>query len=136
MYFPAAQLSHSGYNIFRKDRNRNGGGIIIYNKSELAVRRRSKYENSQCESIVLERSFGESKWVYVAAYNTPSLPNTTFKTSFTRMLEDLIADYDNIFVMGDLNFALFAKNLKGSHSTNKHNGFIRFRKFCKRSHMF
>ena len=128
MSFPDAQFSHPGYNIFRKDRNRNGGGIIIYNKSELAVRRRSKYEKSQCESIVLERSFGKSKWVYVAAYKTPSLPDT-------RMLEYLIADYDNKIVMGDLHFDLFTKHLKESHCTSKHNGFIRFRKFGKISHM-
>ena len=29
MSFPDAQFSHPGYNIFRKDRNRYGGEIII-----------------------------------------------------------------------------------------------------------
>ena len=74
--------------------------------SDLAVRRRAKYENSQCESIVLEISFGKEKWAYSAAYKPPSLPDKTFTTNFTSKLEDLTADYDNMIVMGDLNFDL------------------------------
>ena len=78
------------------------------------MRRRATYENSQCESIVLEILFGKAKWVYAAAYKPPSLPDRTFTTSFTRMLEDLTADYDNIILMGDLNFDLLRNTSKNS----------------------
>ena len=96
------------------------------------MRKRAKYENSQCESIVLDISFGKAKWVYAAVYKPPSLPDTTFTTSFIRMLEDLKADYDNIIVMGDLNFYLLRDTSKNPIALIN----IRARKFGKRSHMF
>ena len=38
--FPTAQFHHPGYAIYRKDRTKNGRGIIVYVRSELPVRRR------------------------------------------------------------------------------------------------
>ena len=56
--------------------------------------------------------FSKAKWVYAAAYKPHSLPDTTFTTSFTRILEDLTADYGNIFVMGEQNFDLLRNTSK------------------------
>ena len=47
--FLTAQFHHPEYAIYRKDRTKNGGGIIVYVRSELPVRRREKKRKQQEE---------------------------------------------------------------------------------------
>ena len=59
--YPTAQFDHPGYNIYRKDRNKNGGGILVYTRAELPIRRLVNIEPTNIEGIVLEATFGKTK---------------------------------------------------------------------------
>ena len=44
----------SGYQLFRKDRNRNGGGVAIYCRNELVPVELLKLKNPELESIYIK----------------------------------------------------------------------------------
>ena len=54
--FPDAQFHIEGYQYpaFRKDRNKNGGGKIVYVKEGLIAKRILEYENINIETICIE----------------------------------------------------------------------------------
>ena len=59
----------SGYLIFRNDRNRNGGGILVYVSDKLTVRQLSLCENDNTESLWLSVSYCNKN--IVASYYQP-----------------------------------------------------------------
>lgn len=67
------------FNMHRKDRNAHGGGIIVWCRNDLAVRRRPDLETEHIESIVLETHIGKSKWFMIHAYKPPRLTSSTFE---------------------------------------------------------
>ena len=48
------EINISGYQLFRKDRNRNGGGVAIYCRDELAPVELLKLKNPELESIYIK----------------------------------------------------------------------------------
>ena len=63
--YPTAQFDHPGYNIYRKERSKNGGGILVYTRAELPIRRLVNIEPTNIEGIVLEATFVKTKWAIV-----------------------------------------------------------------------
>ena len=51
--FPDSQFYIKGFSMFRKDRNRHGGGLLIYTTRELITLRVSHLECVNIETIVL-----------------------------------------------------------------------------------
>ena len=68
--FPDAQFHIEGYQYpaFRKDRNNNGGGKIVYVKEGLIAKRISEYENINIETICIEITISKRKWCLTFAY--------------------------------------------------------------------
>ena len=114
--YPTAQFDHPGYNIYRKDRNKNGGGILVYTRAELPTRRLVNIEPTNIEGIVLEATFGKTKWAIVTIYKPPCTVDNIFTTDMTRMLELLVIDYDNIMIAGDMKFNLLKGTSKQTES--------------------
>ena len=104
--FTQAQFDAPGYRSFRKDRSGHGGGIIAYVRSDLPSRQRSDLEMKCLESIVLESTIAGRKWAIVCAYRPPTLQNSTFTDDFTVALDRIHVHFDNIIVVGDLNYDL------------------------------
>ena len=97
--FPTAQFHHPGYAIYRKDRTQNGGGIIVYVRSELPVRRREKMESTGgVETIVLENNIGKGKWACAAMYRPPRLADQVFSDTVSSLLEEMTSEYKNIII--------------------------------------
>ena len=76
--FPNVQFIIQGYTLFRRDRNANGGGVILYIRSDLPCRRLTNMESSHIEAIVAEIHIKKQKWVVIAAYNPPRNSDKTF----------------------------------------------------------
>ena len=69
--YHTAQFGHPGYNIYRKDRDKNGGGILVYTRAELPIRRLVNIEPTNIEGIVLEATFSKTKWAIVTTFIPP-----------------------------------------------------------------
>ena len=100
-----------GYKAFRNDNNCSGGGLIAYVRSNLPARRRPDLElNNPIETIVLDVYINNRKWAIVGAYRPPSVDNKTFSDLFTRGMDRISTIYDNILIVGDLNYDTLDKN--------------------------
>ena len=110
--FPNAQFYTEGYKLYRKDRNKNGGGIMFYVRSDIPHRTRPDLEckSSHVESLVIEAHIKNDKWLYVAIYN----PNKKHEDELVKFLGTLyekeIGNYTDIICIGDINIDLASTN--------------------------
>jgi len=93
-----------GFKMFRRDRNSNGGGLLIFINSDFPCSRKIDHESENLENISLEIHLNKSKWLIMGIYKPPSMQDNTFNEYFTTNLDKCTMNYDNILVIGDLNF--------------------------------
>ena len=69
--FPDSQFHIDGYQFppFRKDRDKNGGGKIVYVKNDLIAKRIDSFEGENGEFICLEIKISKKK-IYIFKYKT------------------------------------------------------------------
>ena len=104
--FPDAQFKVDGYTMYRKDRNSNGGGLILFIKNDVTSRQRPDLEFKDVESISVELCIGNAKWLLMGAYKPPSLKTNIFSMDFQTTMDKIYMSYQNVILLGDLNFDL------------------------------
>ena len=104
--FPNAQFHVEGYKLYRKDRDSNGGGVIIYIRSDLTSRQRTDLETDQIECISVEILVGNTKWLVMGMYKPPSMKPDTFSTDLQKYLDKVHISIENFILLGDLNYDL------------------------------
>ena len=112
---PTMQFNIKGYYTFRLDRNKYGSGILLYVPDDIP----SKFipmKNSTTEGFFIELNWKlKKKWLLYCTY----YPNRSFisdhLSTIGNNIDLLLANYENFFLMGDL-------NVEG------HNGFLK--EFC------
>ncbi|MCW4342515.1 MAG: hypothetical protein N0E48_03985 [Candidatus Thiodiazotropha endolucinida] len=105
-----ASFNVPDFKAFRNDRNNSGGGLIAYVRSNLPARRRTDLEfETPIESIVLDVVLNNRKWAILGTYRPPSVNNNIFSDIFTRGLDRISTQFDNILIAGDLNYDLSDK---------------------------
>ena len=115
--FPDSQFFIEGYQNpkdFRKDRTKDGGGLITFIKNGIPNRRISKMEPLDLEIMCIEVDFGKRKWAIISVYRqaakqTPKI----FFEGLEKCLEKVTNAYDNIMVIGDINIDILNKNSYG-----------------------
>jgi hypothetical protein len=103
------------YSIIRADRdgNQRGGGVAVYVKNTLDVKRRQDLMVSEAESLVLEVNNGNRKLNIVSIYRPPAGNIQTFLSSLEGLLINGI-DRRESLLLGDYNIDLMAPNSAGS----------------------
>lgn len=110
-----SELALAEYSLYRKDRNRHGGGIAMYLKSSLSSYPITKLNTSQSKSSL------ESLWI---AISSPTLPSQVAvcvcyrpPSSTTNAIDDLCTEieqvmthYRRIIVCGDININLLSQS--------------------------
>ncbi len=108
-----------GYEVVRKDRSRNGGGVCIYLRSSINYKIRSYLIPPELEAVCLEITKPQSKPFIVTTIYRP--PNAT--AEFFDHLEKLIKQIDDenkeMYILGDLNCNLFEEKNLFNMPTNK-----------------
>lgn len=105
---PPANYSVKGYNLFRNDRGKKGGGVAIYCMSKLKCFRVASSESgSPIEYLFVETRISDSKILIGAIYNPP--PSTDKIKLLEGVLADLIPRYDLCAICGDLNINKLTK---------------------------
>ena len=106
--FPPSQFSVPGFRDppFRADRNRNGGGLIAYIRSDIPCRRRydiemSFYEHIEC--IALETTIRKEKWLFLGFYKPPRIKDHSLIQSLENVINTFHAEFKCMYFLGDSN---------------------------------
>ena len=101
-----SELYIPGYEIFRRDRDRHGGGILIFVKSDLCpspITYSSRCFSTNLEFFQLTVEFYKSKFCIAVFYRPPSSDVDYFDT-FCNIVENLdIVNFSNFILVGDFN---------------------------------
>ena len=102
--FPESSFRTSGYNKpFRKDRNRNGGGILVFIRDDMPCKELQINFFNEFEVSFVEINLSHSKWLFVACYHPPSQNNVLFFRKLGNQIDFYSKTYDNFFIAGDFN---------------------------------
>ena len=99
--FPLSQFHIDGFStLYRLDRNRNGGGIIIYIREDIP----SKIVTKNClrkgiEALFIELNFRKCKWLLCGLYHPPSQKDQYFFDNIDKAL-DVYSTYEKVILGG------------------------------------
>ena len=112
--FPSAQFNLPNYEIrARRDRDKNGGGLIEFVKKGLICKKLKIFEPRESECICSEITVSKKKWLCFSIYRPPSHDNLElFFDELTSSLSKASESYENFFVMGDFNIDVTKKGTK------------------------
>jgi hypothetical protein len=111
--FPSSQFNVSNFSLYRKDRNKNGGGIMVYINSQIPHCNRSDFQNlfvQNIEGMVFELTIKQKKWLISAMYKPPNVNDADFDSCFTNVVEAKLKETCNVMTIGDLNFNMNVEN--------------------------
>ena len=103
--FPERQFSIDGFRTFRKDRNQNGGGLIIYVNQDLACKV-IDLNIINTEYISIELTAKNKKWLIIGIYKPPTTNNKIFINSLTNTLSKTAETYEHTILIGDFNMTI------------------------------
>ena len=104
--FLTIEMQIENFKMFRKDRQTNGGGLVIYVRDELHCLQRTDLENISVESIWLEIKQPNSKSFLISYVYRPPSSKVQWVKDFTLMLDNSLSDEKECIVLGDFNFDL------------------------------
>ena len=101
------QIELSDYQVFRKDRNRNGGGVALYFENSLPAKQLKDFDGIDLEVIAVESKLNNQKVITLCCYRPP----TKLKQDVDHFLENfenvlsllLILNPTCFIILGDFN---------------------------------
>ena len=117
--FPINQFIIDGYSPqFRADRNKNGGGIIIYVRDGIPCRELNDHPSPKnVEGIFLEINLRSSKWLLFGGYNFSKNNTRNFVNQVGQILDLYISKYENLLLLGDFNSEMSEEGMKDFSET-------------------
>ena len=99
------QLKISGYQYppYRKNRNKYGGGKIVFLREALMAKRVRDFEGDTTEIICLELTTCKKIWCIIFACRSTNNNKYIFFSELSNFLNRVAMKYDNLLVIGDLN---------------------------------
>ena len=103
--YPSTQFMIDGFSKpFRRDRNSNGGGLLIYVREDITSKLVAQHTlPDDIEAIFLEINFRKLKWLLCGTYHPPSQNDEYYFNSIGRALNVYGSKYDRILLAGDFN---------------------------------
>ena len=105
--FPNAQFEITGFNVFRCDLNRFGGGFLLYVNDKIP----SKFLNklsipSDIELIAVEFHQNKHKWFSLCVYKPTKQNDAVFVEVISEIIEAYSILYVRIDILGDFNMSI------------------------------
>ena len=111
--FPNRQFHINGFKIFRCDRNRYVGGLILYVQERIPCKPLKILPfDLKIEIIGFEFHQIKRKWLFVGTYKPPVVNDLEFTNELIKILHYFSSKYENLIIMCDLNMSI------GTHSCN------------------
>ena len=103
--YPMSQFLIEGFaEPYRLDRDKNGGGILIYVRDFIPCKRLRKHTfPHDIEGMVVELNFRKSKWLLFATYHPPAQNVEYYLRNIGSALDKYIKTYDKCLLVGDFN---------------------------------
>ena len=103
--FPDSHFYIKGFRLYRKDRDRFGGGVFIYVRRGLIVTRIHDLEGHEVESVSLcvQTSRRAKNVLVIGMYRPPGLLKATWEHEINNILLRSTQRYESIMLIGDLN---------------------------------
>ena len=84
--------------MYRNDRNRYGGGVCTYIRSDIPNRRRSDFESVDLELIVNEVTINKERWIIIAAYRPQTTEVNVFHDEMQNVVDRCLTKSTNIII--------------------------------------
>ena len=112
--FPTRQFAIEGFATpFRLDRNENGGGLLVYFRSDIPSHQLNSFKFSDgIECISFEMNLRKKKWVLFSVYRPPTQSQDHLFENLGRALDHYSETYENFMFIGDFNMTETEEQLK------------------------
>ena len=112
-------VSLDGYDVIRKDRSRNGGGVCIYLRSSINYKIRKDLVPPELEAVCVEIIKPHSKpFLVTTVYRPPSsLPE--FFDDFEKLIKAIDNENKEVYILGDLNCNMLKTDKDANIPTKK-----------------
>lgn len=111
------EVEITGYDIVRKDRNRNGGGVAVYIRKRIPYINRQELIPNVLEAICIEVNKPKSKPLLVTTWYRPPNSKIELFHYFEKFLESVDDENKELVIAGDLNCNLLQP--EGNSYTSK-----------------
>ena len=110
--FPMNQFHIFGFKVFRRDRNRFGGGLILYINENIPCRPLNDHPTFlNLELIAIEIHQNKSRWLLIGIYKPTSQSNKEFTNRLSSVSDYYSPKYENLILIGDFNLAIENQHL-------------------------
>ena len=107
--FPNSQFKIKGYKIFRRNRNRYGGGRLLYVNEEIPCKVLNQQAASSSTNIIVMQFFQTKCF----QNKPPKQDNSGFLETMNILLNYYTETYENIITLGDFNMTIENPQLNG-----------------------
>ena len=110
--FPVSQFNVEGFSMpFRLDRNKNGGGIILYIRSYIVASKLTSFTfSNDVEAFFIEINLKDYKWMICCSYNSYRTFVSNHLDHIAKGINTYSKKYEKILLMGDFNVAFTEAN--------------------------
>ena len=112
--FPTGQFAIDGFATpFRLDRNANGGGLLVYVRSDIPSHQLKSFRfSNDIECISFEINLRKKKWVLFSVYRPPTQSQDNLFENLGLALDHYSENYDNFMFLGDFDMTETEGKLK------------------------
>ena len=105
-------LDIDGYCCLRKDKRSNSGGLLAYVSKDIPFCEGNiSICNDEIEVMSIELNISNEKIMLLGIYKNPKMDAVLFKRTFNQVYEKVSDTYENIVIIGDLNFNMYQENM-------------------------
>ena len=111
--FTTAQFLIEGFQEpIRLDRNKNGGGIMVYIRDGLDAKEIKSHRLKTVEGMFIKLVIRNTKWLIMAGYNPDKKKIGNFLDHVGKKLDKLLPQYENLILLGDFNSEMHEDDMK------------------------
>ena len=97
--FPMKQFHIFGFKVLRQDRNRFGGGLILYINENVRYRPLNDHPTfPNLELIAIEIQPNKSRWLFIGIYKPPSQSDNEFTNRLSLIIDYYLPKYKNLIL--------------------------------------
>jgi len=117
--FPDGQFILEGFMPpIRKDRNRFGGGIMIFIRENIPAKVLENDLVTDIECVSVELNFQNNKWLLIGTYRPPSQCSKSYYLKLSKIIDNYSNSYENVLLAGDFNEEITDVNTKSFLETH------------------
>ncbi|XP_062573471.1 uncharacterized protein LOC134235355, partial [Saccostrea cucullata] len=96
-----AEVQIKGYNLVRRDRNRHGGGVLVYAKEKWTISNVQIRDNMEMLSLDIKQ-YNSPKITIAVVYRPPDA-KAKWVSTFENVVDEIMTDSSEVVILGDFN---------------------------------